>query len=289
MLDGALALALPCQKGQRLSLSDIAPSDQLIWQSWDDQDQQWFNGRFDLSNFSILESNDPAVSQTLQQLLTSCQQQNPSFLSTTAKGIAIDTYLEFPRNWGLGSSSTLMALLAQWAEVDAYQLLRDSLGGSGYDIACAQATGPLFYQLINGQPQASPVTFQPSFHQHLYFVYLGKKQNSREGIQHYRKTIAHNQQLIDEVSELSKSVLQSTDLANFQRLLSTHEDLLSATLKLPRVQHRYFNDFSGVVKSLGAWGGDFVLAASDWEAQQVKEYFQTKGMNTIIPYQQMVI
>ena len=44
-----------------------------------------------------------------------------------------------------------------------------------------------------------------------------------------------------------------------------------------------------VVKSLGAWGGDFVLAASAMDSAAITAYFKSKGLNTIIPYEQMVL
>ena len=43
---------------------------------------------------------------------------------------------------------------------------------------------------------------------------------------------------------------------------------------------------SGTIKSLGAWGGDFVLATGDEEAQK---YFKRKGYKTIIPFQDMIL
>ena len=34
-------------------------------------------------------------------------------------GFKVTTKLDFPKNWGLGTSSTLINNIAQWAQVDA--------------------------------------------------------------------------------------------------------------------------------------------------------------------------
>jgi hypothetical protein len=47
-----------------------------------------------------------------------------------------------------------------------------------------------------------------------------------------------------------------------------------------------FSDFDGAVKSLGAWGGDFVLAISN---EDPTTYFKSKGYETIIAYKDMIL
>ena len=46
-----------------------------------------------------------------------------------------------------------------------------------------------------------------------------------------------------------------------------------------------FNDFSGEIKSLGAWGGDFALVVGDVNSA---EYFKNKGYKTIISFNSML-
>ena len=64
-----------------------------------------------------------------------------------------------------------------------------------------------------------------------------------------------------------------------------HESLLALLLNKTTVQKLYFKDFKGVVKSLGAWGGDFVLASGN---DTSVEYFKDKGFQTIIPFEKMI-
>jgi hypothetical protein len=50
-----------------------------------------------------------------------------------------------------------------------------------------------------------------------------------------------------------------------------------------------FGDFNGGVKSLGAWGGDFILAASPDQDTQVKDYFETKGFQPVFSLKEIAI
>jgi hypothetical protein len=65
-------------------------------------------------------------------------------------------------------------------------------------------------------------------------------------------------------------------LEHFSEACRSHEALLSMLIQRPTVQDRLFPDFPGVVKSLGAWGGDFVMAAAD-EPSAAETYFNKKG------------
>ena len=81
--------------------------------------------------------------------------------------------------------------------------------------------------------------------------------------------------------------MNAPNLAAFQKGMLKHEALISEYLGLPKIQDSFL-DFPGQLKSLGAWGGDFFLAASDQTSYLIKSYFHKKGYNTIIPYKAMV-
>ena len=72
-------------------------------------------------------------------------------------------------------------------------------------------------------------------------------------------------------------------------LLKPHEALIAEHLILQKIKDSHFHDFEGVTKSLGAWGGDFALAASDKDEGYIKEYFQSKGFSTVLSYDQMLL
>ena len=67
--------------------------------------------------------NEDAISKRLSQILNATKSLNPEFLNTQ-QGFNIKTNLEFPKNWGLGTSSTLINNIAQWANIDAFKFLR---------------------------------------------------------------------------------------------------------------------------------------------------------------------
>ena len=160
VLDGALALALPTNKGQALVIEET-DEPKLGWKSLDHLQTVWYEDTFDITTLDSIESNN-SIRKTLVKILRGAKQLNPSFLNGNS-GYNVTATLEFDRDWGLGSSSTLIANIANWACVDAYKLLELSFGGSGYDIACAQALGPLTYQLKNDRRSIKAVSFNPSF------------------------------------------------------------------------------------------------------------------------------
>ncbi len=289
VLDGALSLAIPTKYGQSLSVETV-DSHELLWTSMDENGRVWFESTFDISS----PEHDPsrqksqegnAIGEKLSEILREAQKLNPNFLSDN-KGYTIRTDLNFPRNWGLGSSSTLINNIAQWAKIDAYQLLWNAFSGSGYDIACAQNNHPILYSLKDGKPAVNKVDFNPPFRDMLYFIHLNKKQNSREGIAAYRKKDFDKAKLVRQLSEITRKAVTCNTLPEFESLMTEHEALLSRTLQMPTVKESLFPDFRGTLKSLGAWGGDFILATGDHE---VLPYFQKKGYKTIVAYAAMVL
>lgn len=284
VLDGALSLAVPTKFGQSLEVEAI-DDPQIIWKSLDENGTVWYEDEFKIDeiNTSLSASND--VSKRLVQILNAAKTLNPEFLNLHT-GYKITTILDFPRHWGLGTSSTLINNLAQWAGVDAYQLLENTFGGSGYDIACAKNNQSITYQLVNGKPVVNQVDFNPSFKKHLYFVYLNQKQNSREGIKHYHANKGNSTVLITDLNRITKKMLSVENLEDFEVLLYSHENIISKITNQTTVKRLLFNDFEGAIKSLGAWGGDFVLVTSK---SNPTNYFKEKGFDTVIPYADMVL
>ena len=284
VLDGALALALPTKYGQSLEVHP-SDSDSLVWESLDANGKIWFKADFDLTSFKTISFSNGEVARTLEQLLGWAKKLRPEF-NNQVEGLRIITRLSFPRNWGLGSSSTLINNIAQWAQVDPYELLQHSFGGSGYDIACAQHNSPILYQLKDGQPNAKETTFNPSFKDQLYFVYLNEKQNSREAIANYRAQDFDTDVLIKTLSTLTKEMLQTKTIGEFEMVVKNHEEVLSKVLKILPVKQKLFPDYFGTIKSLGGWGGDFVLATGN---KKTPDYFKAKGFDVVIPYGDMVL
>ena len=288
VLKGALALALPLKLGQSLQVS-LADTDtrRLHWVT-QQPDKAWFSVVFDTDTLQPVTTDDPAKAEKLASILKAIRQLKPR--AFYGGDLRIRTHLDFNPEWGLGSSSTLIANLARWAEVDPYELLRLTFGGSGYDIACATAEQAIYYQLIDGKPQTETTKYNPFFAEHLYFVYLGQKQSSSKEIKAFleKANPVDLQKDIEAVSEISRAVPQCENLDEFGMLMQCHERIIARCIGQEPVQKR-FPDFEGVLKSLGAWGGDFILAATEWDEKQVKEYFKKKGLNVVFSYGEIVL
>lgn len=286
VLDGALALAMPVRFGQILRVTP-GPAGKFTWTSKDGDDSVWFSGEYELPYLSVLETSDRSIAEMLASIIRECQRQNASFLSGE-EGLCVDTKSDFPRAWGLGTSSTLIAAIARWASVDPYPVNRNTLGGSGYDLACAYSDSALLYCLDGDNPIIRHVSFAPAFSESLYFVYLEKKQNSREGIVRYRERSRDIAHLIPEISSLTEQILNADSLDDFNRLIRDHEQLVSEALGFQTVKSKIFPDFDGELKSLGAWGGDFMLVSSALPESAIREYFSQKGFSTLLTWRDML-
>jgi mevalonate kinase len=288
ILDGALALALPTKYGQSLQITPTKNA-YSVWKSYDANGALWYKGHFTLTDFEFSIDKDfpknEGITLRLQKILKEARKMNTKFLSDN-QNYNVITKLSFSRHWGLGSSSTLINNIAQWAQIDAFNLQFKCFGGSGYDVACAQHNQPILYRLRDKKPTVETVNFNPSFKNQLYFVYLNKKQNSREGIEQYQNLKAAVNNAIFDVSEISTAMLNCTNLADFEALIIQHEAIISKLIKIKPIKEQLFDDYFGSIKSLGAWGGDFVLATGN---SQTPTYFKNKGFNTVIPFQEMVL
>ncbi len=280
VLSGAKALALPTQQGQRMEVSSTEETD-LRWNAVDVNGNVWFSDVFSLNDFTPKKSENP-VSKRLAKLLKVARNLQPHFLLGT-KGVEVVTRLEFDADWGLGSSSTLVNNVAQWAQVDAYVLQEQVFGGSGYDIGCAQTTSPILFQRSGNRPVVERVAFWPDFHRNLFFVYLNQKQDSRLAIdQHYSGA---SDAQIASISKLTETLLQANHLEDFQQAMRAHEEHIGKLIGHTPVHQRLFPDYEGAIKSLGAWGGDFVLACG---SDHSPDYFLEKGYATVLPFEKII-
>jgi hypothetical protein len=77
-----------------------------------------------------------------------------------------------------------------------------------------------------------------------------------------------------------------TDVAQFKQLILEHESLVGKVLNKIPIQQELFSDFSGAIKSLGAWGGDFIMAVGE---KNTPKYFKSKGYYTVLTYAEMAL
>ncbi len=289
VLQGAKAFALPLKLGQSLEVKTIDIQEGMI--HWDSYTPRgfWFAAIFSKFGFTVHASDDMDKADNLCKIFQEIKLLNPNILQDK-NDYFFTTRLEFDSQWGLGSSSTLISLLSQWANVNPYELLRRTMGGSGYDIACATASQPITYQLINGKPIVEKADFHPAFADKLYFVYQGHKQSSGKEVKSFKER-AQKLDFTSEISEISKiseNLISTNSFNDFCTLLTRHEEIMSHCLEQQPLKS-HFPDFQGVIKSLGAWGGDFFLAATELSENEVKEYFNEKGLDVVVKYDDIVL
>lgn len=294
VLEGARGIGLPTRLGQSLGISyaNSFSRPELTWVAYNNKGEQWFEAKYELWHFDQIGGEVNEVSEFLQGLLRSARNQNKHFLRDE-QNIWAETRLEFPRNFGLGSSSTLIYNVAQWAYVSPFQLAFDVTKGSGYDVACAGSEGPILYKLDDQGPQYAQVEFNPRFKDKLFFVHLGQKVRSDKSIINFRSLQQDNphffKEVAQEIDDLTLKVLRTDDFGTFEKLVNIHEEKVGRALETRPVKEQLFNDFWGEVKSLGAWGGDFVLATSSQSLEETKKYFHSNGHKTLFTFDELIL
>ena len=305
VLKGATALALPLKLGQSL---DVVTSDKdenrIYWNAYKkstDNCQQttdivhnpqpWFSVVLDKTDFSVIETDDKEKAERLSNILSKIKSLNDDVFNDTHDYI-FSTLLDFDPQWGLGSSSTLINNISEWANIDPYLLLNSTFKGSGYDIACAKEQSPIFYQIDSQQStdsrQIRPADFNPEFKDNLYFVYQGHKQNSANEVKAFLNKGNNFENEIKSISEISEIMPDLKTLRDFCYFIKVHEEIMERCLDQKRIK-KYYSDFEGEMKSLGAWGGDFFLAATEWDIDKVRKYFENKSLNVVIRYKDIVL
>jgi mevalonate kinase len=286
VLDGAKSLAIPTRLGQKLEVKKLSgASGNLFWVALNHRDQPWMQVVLNKKNLKP-DPRQPE-SERLAKILSVCRELNPHFL-TESEDVAVQTRLEFPANWGLGSSATLIHCLAQWAKVNPFVLLEKTFGGSGYDVACAGSNLPiLYYRKDNGEPNWTQVKFEPDFKEQLLLVHLGKKQLSSTSIEYYQSLSINKKDYIVWLNVLTDSMLLCSSLQKFIQILEEHENFIAEALKLQKVKDVYFKNLPVSAKSLGAWGGDFALLAFEENLSEIQKLLREKGFHTVLTWDEM--
>ena len=291
VLSGARALAVPLKFGQVMQLEKICA--RFIQWASEDSSGVWFRAVIDSGTLKVVSpGKDPGgregTAEFLEKLLGQARVLNPAFIEP-GQGWNVRVTADYPLEWGLGSSSSLISLVAEWAGINAAALHKSVSNGSGYDIACASSPGPLMYQLRHGDAGntlnevVSPVITGPALKEHAYFAWLGIKQDSQREVEKFKASAEFSNEDIMRISELSLAIGNADRTEELCRLIHEHEALLSRILQRD-VLKRSFPDFPGAVKSLGAWGGDFAMFVSMLPFDEVKAILEDYGITEVFTY-----
>jgi mevalonate kinase len=279
---GAKVLSVPTQLGQTLAVNYHPNHEKGIyiqWKSTDVKKQTWFSGAF-MQPFTTTPTSPTEKNLGTLLALAFEEQSLPDGI------YQVSTALEFPREWGLGSSSSLIALIAKWLQTDPYRLFYQTQNGSGYDVASAMHDTPIYFQKNGLSPVITPIYWMPPFANELAFVYLGQKQDSPKEVARFLSGKTPSKDVISEIDDIALALTNCTTLLAFEELLMAHEAIIGRLLQRPPISNAAFKGFPGIVKSLGAWGGDFVLISKrpGWQ-----NWLQERGYHTIIDWNDMII
>jgi mevalonate kinase len=281
ILEGAYSLAIPCSKGQKIEYFPDEKSNTINWKSFDYLNELWFSTKYDAVSLKIIETNDNLKAIDLQRILLEAYK-----LSKTVKlNGQISTFLDFPNNWGLGSSSTLIVCISKLLNINPLELHFNTSKGSGYDVACGNSNKPITYLINNKKPIVKEIDFNIPFAKNIFFIHLNKKQKSENEIIRFKKQTKNKSININSISDITSKMINCNQINLFNDLIEEHENIISYYIdKLP-IKKELFSDFEGSIKSLGAWGGDFIMASSK---NNCNDYFKSKGFDTIISYEKMI-
>jgi mevalonate kinase len=296
VINGAKSLAVPTVLGQDLyfSFDSNRAGHTVQWASYIHGDIIWYSNQFNLEkNWEAAQQPQSERTAFIRSLLLAIAHYKPDFFKE--KGTyTFKTVLEFDPGWGLGSSSSLIGNLALLTDIQPFDLLFMSTlnQGSGYDVAVSYLSRPVVYQIENDTYHwATPISLEwDAFDQRCILVYLNRKQDSNQEIRKFkRKGEKKNQEeVIKSITEITEKLTETKEYNSFCSLLQQHEQMMSDILQTPCIKEELFPDFKGVIKSLGAWGGDFILACPEEDYETAEQYFRAKGYDTLMNFGKMI-
>jgi len=283
VMDGAKSIALPARLTQDLIVSKC-DKNTIEWFSHDMHNNLWYEDRFFVKNNNLVCESEKNV--TSQKIISLFNHLSKTHKLANLLGNKFETRLNFKKDWGLGTSSTFVNNLAKWAKVDPYQLLFSTFKGSGYDIACCDLNHPIIFKKTSESIDVKKIKFKPPFIKNLFLIHLGKKQNTQLSIENYSKKRFERIELIKKINTITDEFIKCNELIHFEELIQEHESIISQATSIKPIQNSNFSDYKdGKIKSLGAWGGDFILVTTK---NKDLSYFKKRGLETIIPLEDIV-
>lgn len=280
VLFGADSFAVPTFTGQKMQVITQKHNSEQIklnWKSFDKQDQLWFNEDFIGQKLIAVSKSAPSpVSNKLERLLSKITELSENSFQINLS-YDITSWLEFDRNWGFGSSSSLIANLAKYADLndnELFELFQSTENGSGYDVFISYYNKPLKYRIENEKPSFEIVTWNPEFAEDLALVYSGSKQFSASEVENVRSSNLFNKNNIASLNEVTNELMSALKLNDFEKSIQNHEQIVGEGINRMPLKNKVFSDFKGQIKSLGAWGGDFFMAT---RYDNALKYFNEKG------------
>jgi mevalonate kinase len=285
VLKGATSLAVPLVFNQSIDINNTG-TPFLHWKS-NENGNTWFETKINTSLFEIIETTDSETAIFLLKLLNAATLMNPDFINRNA-GATVITDMDFNRKWGFGSSSSLISNIAYWAEVDPFELHKMVSAGSGYDVVASRSDGPLYFTKKGNAYKTTKIEFNPPFKNDIYFVFLGKKQDSAKSVALFNRRNKSYRSEIGLLTGITKHIAQTKNFMDFEFYLKEHEQILSSVLKKKSIKETVFSDLQGEAKSLGAWGGDFAMVTWQYGKEELLKYLAHKKLNVVFSFDELI-
>ncbi|HMY84500.1 MAG: hypothetical protein KDC31_11690 [Saprospiraceae bacterium] len=260
-LKGARCLAWPTHALHHLEVHTLAGQPgTLIWNASDKDGKPWFDALFSTSErVETISSSDFSAADYLGRMLNAAIALKGKNILEHAS-FHVETKIEWPMEWGMGSSSSLLVNIASWFGVNPFTLQQKTIGGSGYDIACGLSDEVIVFQNA-GKLLANKVHRPEILVQYAGFAYLGKKADTASAITDFSSRtegmdLTAKIHLID---RLTYHILDAKTVHHAIKAIEIHEEVIGSLLDVEPIKLRLYKDFDGAVKSLGAWGGDFIM------------------------------
>ena len=284
VMAGADALVMPINKEQELWLEESSNS-LLKWESYFNQDL-WFEAVFHPDDFRVMSSTDIKKANYVSGLLKSALKLTKN--RPRLHHSVIKTDLQFNPDWGMGSSSTLIVNLSHLFDINAFDLHKSVSNGSGFDIAAGMSGFPFRYRLKRNKREISPIILPDLFYEHAYFVYLGKKVSSDQAIESFNPSDPTWKMPVKYINEITAQFSEVDSFEELSRITAEHEMFMSEVLGMASPVKR-FADYPYGMKSLGAWGGDFIMVMHPRNKKEVEKYFHHKGCPVVFSAKELKI
>jgi mevalonate kinase len=285
VLKGAKALAVPLNLQQTLKI-EKTDKPGFNWVS-KEKGKTWFEATFYKPLFEVIETNDGKTAEVLIRILKAAMNLNPAFIKKL-DDVRVLSNMEFNREWGFGSSSSLISNIAYWAEVDPFELHNKVSKGSGYDVVTARANGPVIFQKKENTYTLNEAKFSPGFKNEIFFVYLGNKQNSNKSVLDFNQKKKSYRSEIKQVSDITYRLKKAQSLEDFEYYVKEHEQIIATVLKQKPIKETIFKNLQGEAKSLGAWGGDFAMITWPYGKKELLKHLDQIKLDTVFEFDELI-
>ena len=272
-------MVAPTIFGQKFTFSENL-NDDILWLAKD------INGTFLEKKFSIESISNPDNIRAEDALLKTLA--NAYQLSNNKKklqGFNVESTLNYDRNFGLGSSASFLRLVADIFDCNPFSLRMNGWNGSGFDIAATTQNQLFTYSIEGDLPKVETAIFNNKLTENIFFIYTNKKQNTRDSIQRIKLNDTEKADFVAKANALTVDFQSCSSNFELIMLMEEHEELVSFYTGYNKIKVQ-FTDFQGGIKSLGAWGGDFIMATG--EKEYIYSYFKTKGLDKIYSWNEII-